>query len=92
MRGKEETKHKFPINTWPFGHDRLFPRKRGCYLDVGAREDAHPAVVLAFVPVLVDLLINVNNVSLLQRKLPVNRGLCTLADVSMHVKLRRVDF
>lgn len=56
------------------------------YLDVGAREDAHPAVVLSFVPVLIDLLINVNNVSLLQRKLPVNRGSCTLADVSVCVR------
>lgn len=64
-----------------------FPEEKGLrYLDVGAREDAHPAVVLAFVPVLVDLLINVNDVSLLQRKLPVNRRLCTLADVSVHVR------
>lgn len=60
------------------------------YLDVGAREDAHPAVVLAFVPVLIDLLVDVNNVALLQGKLPVNRGSCTLAGVSARARGRRV--
>lgn len=44
------------------------------YLNVGTREDSHSAVVLSFIPVLIDLLINVNNISLLQRKLPVDRG------------------
>ena len=74
------------------GTTRLFPEegKELPYLDVGAREDAHPAVVLSFVPVLINLLINVNNVSLLQRKLPVNRGSFVLADVPKCVRLRSV--
>jgi len=47
-------------------------RKASSYLDVRPREDANSAMVLAFIPVLVDLLVNVNNISFLQRKLPVN--------------------
>jgi len=42
-------------------------------LDVGAREDPHPAVMLSFIPVLINLLVDVHNVPLLQRKLPVDR-------------------
>lgn len=52
----------------------LFPgQKELQYLDVGAWEDPHPAVMLSFVPVLINLLIDVNNVPFLQRKLPVDR-------------------
>lgn len=94
MRGEEETTHKFVVNERCFGPDRAFPQKQKelRYLNVGAWEDAHPAVVLSFIPVLVDLLINVNNVSLLQRKLPVNRRACILADVSICVRLRHPVF
>lgn len=74
-RGREETKHKVLVSKWWFGHDGALPRKEELqYLDVGAREDPHPAVMLSFVPVLINLLIDVNNVPLLQRKLPVDRG------------------
>lgn len=73
-QGNEETKHK--LDKWCSGHVWVFPEKETepGYLDVGAGEDPHPAVMLSFVPVLIDLLINVNDVSLLQRKLPVDRG------------------
>lgn len=74
MTGKEKTKHK--LDKWCSAHVWAFPEKETepAYLDVGAGEDPHPAVMLSFVPILINLLINVNDVSLLQRKLPVDRG------------------
>lgn len=42
------------------------------YLYVGSWEDANSAMVFTFIPVLVNLLVNVNNISFLQRKFPVN--------------------
>lgn len=53
----------------------LWKEREQSYLDVGAREDPHPAMVLSFIPVLVDLLVDVHNVPLLQGELPVNTGL-----------------
>jgi len=71
--GNKQTnkKHKFWVSEWCFGHDRalLCKEKEGWYLDVGAREDPHPAVMLSFIPVLINLLVDVHNVPLLQRKL-----------------------
>lgn len=74
MTGKEETKRK--LDKWCSGHVCTFPEKETepAYLDVGAGEDPHPSVMLSLVPILINLLINVNDVSLLQRKLPVDRG------------------
>lgn len=43
------------------------------YLNIGAWEDSHPAVVFTFIPVLINLFVDVNNVSLLQRQLPVDQ-------------------
>lgn len=42
------------------------------YLYVGSWEDANSAMVFTFIPVLVNRLVNVNNISFLQRKFPVN--------------------
>lgn len=45
--------------------------KKSSYLYVWSWEDANSAVVFTFEPVLVNLLVNVNNISFLQRKFPV---------------------
>lgn len=73
-QGNEETKHK--LDKWCSGHVWVFPEKEQSQKVPRCRcgEDPHPAVMLSFVPVLIDLLINVSDVSLLQRKLPVDRG------------------
>lgn len=42
------------------------------YLYIGSWEDANSAMVFTFIPILVNLLVNVNNISFLQRKFPVN--------------------
>lgn len=75
MRGREATRPRLLGHEWCFGRERAVPweQEELQYLDVGAREDAHPAVVLAFVPVLINLLVDVNDVPLLQWKLPVKR-------------------
>lgn len=62
------------------------------YLDVGAWEDSHSAMVFAFVPVLINLLINVNNVSLLQRKLPVDRGSLHFSKCFSMYKIKTLEF
>lgn len=54
------------------GVDKENTCKESSYLYVWSWEDANSAMVFTFEPVLVNLLVNVNNISFLQRKLPVN--------------------
>lgn len=54
------------------GADKENTCKGSSYLYVWSWEDANSAMVFTFEPVLVNLLINVNNISFLQRKFPVN--------------------
>lgn len=91
---KGETKQKSSVNTWCSGHKQalLYKDEELQYLDVGAWEDPHPAVVLSFVPVLIDLLINVNDVSLLQRKLPVDRGPWNMSRCLNMCKIKALHF
>lgn len=54
------------------GVDKENTCKESSYLYVWSWEDANSAMVFTFEPVLVNLLVNVNNISFLQRKFPVN--------------------
>lgn len=73
--GREGKRRQDMVRKWCFRHAGLLLKGRSCglwYLDIGAWEDSHPAMVFTFIPVLIDLFIDVNNISLLQRQLPVD--------------------
>lgn len=64
------TAHKLVTGRKEVGKENTC--KESCYLYVWTWEDANSAMVFTFIPVLVNLLVNVNNISFLQRKFPVN--------------------